>query len=257
MEKTFYFDDQKIYYRERGTGYPIIIIHGWGSQHLEDYSEFQDLLASRGFRVIFPNFPGFGKSSLSEHAWVIDDYIKCILALANKLKLEKLSLLGHSWGTTIAVKFAAKHPERLYNLILCGPEVLSIGWRTKVRRLSKFKRLFDNSFSLVTRIVAFLPFKNVYSFLKRTTGVMRENLRLMIKENVAQYLEEINVPTLIIWGDKDRAILEKSVRFINQKMGHSELKVVKGGPHAIREDFAETVVDLIIGFINKEKKVSF
>lgn len=104
---------------EAGTGEPVVLMHGTGG-HLEAFTRNIRALAER-FRVVLYDFPGHGWSTLSTRDLEIHDYVDHLVGLLDALGLERVHLSGESLGGWVAVKFAARHPERVGRMVLNTP----------------------------------------------------------------------------------------------------------------------------------------
>ena len=112
--KLIDFEDGKLAYRSEGRGDTVVLVHGFGEDH-RVWNDFkQDLLEER-YRVVSIDLPGFGRSSpLSKPS--IDGYAAAVLAVLDHLKLDKVTLIGHSMGGYTALAVAEKQAERLLGL---------------------------------------------------------------------------------------------------------------------------------------------
>jgi 2-hydroxy-6-oxonona-2,4-dienedioate hydrolase len=104
---------------ERRAGTPLILMHGTGG-HLEAYTRNLRALAAR-HRVIAYDFPGHGWTTMAATDLEIDDYIAHLLGLLDTLSVGRAHLCGESLGGWVALKFAARHPDRVGRLILNTP----------------------------------------------------------------------------------------------------------------------------------------
>jgi 2-hydroxy-6-oxonona-2,4-dienedioate hydrolase len=104
---------------QAGAGKPLVLMHGTGG-HLETYTHNLAALAQR-YRVIAYDFPGHGYSTHAKADLELDAYIEHLHGLLDALKLEQVHLEGESLGGWVAVKYAARHPERVESLILNTP----------------------------------------------------------------------------------------------------------------------------------------
>jgi len=112
---------------------PVLILHGWGRGAIS-WEQFGNLLAAQDFYVIIPDLPGFGASQTPEKAWVIADYLKFLENFIAELKLNKISLLGHSFGGGLAAVFAAHNPKIISKIILVDAAIIRrkrLNWRQK------------------------------------------------------------------------------------------------------------------------------
>ncbi len=115
-------DGVRLWYTTRGRGAPIVVIHGGpGMDHQSLAADLAPL--ERTHRVIYYDQRGGGKSSLpSDSALLsIDRHVDDLEAVRRHLGLEKVTLLGHSFGPAIAALYAIKHPDRVERMIFLGP----------------------------------------------------------------------------------------------------------------------------------------
>ena len=104
---------------EHGEGAPFILMHGTGG-HLEAFTKNLRALGER-YRVIAYDFPGHGWSTVSTTDLEIDHYIDHLVGLMDELGIERAHLSGESLGGWVAIKFAAKHPDRVLRMVLNTP----------------------------------------------------------------------------------------------------------------------------------------
>jgi 2-hydroxy-6-oxonona-2,4-dienedioate hydrolase len=104
---------------ETGAGTPFIFMHGTGG-HLEAFTKNLRALSEK-YRVIAYDFPGHGWSSTTTTDLEIADYIDHLVGLMDELGIERAHLSGESLGGWVAVKFAARYPDRVLRMILNTP----------------------------------------------------------------------------------------------------------------------------------------
>lgn len=254
MEKTVFVDNLKINLKVVGQGEPILILHGWGSS-IKSWLKVQEFLAEKGFKVIVPDLPGFGESSVPEKAWTVVDYKNFIIRLIKEMGLNQFSLLGHSFGGRISIKLAQKHPEKIKSLILCNSSGIKLELDQKTKMIYSFSRLGNTLFSkrLFSRFRK-LAKKIFYFFLRhkdyvKANKIMRKTLKSVISEDLLPELSQIKARTLIVWGEKDDMVPLKAAYIFKEKIPNSELKIfpnVKHSPHKqIPEKLAETIIDFV------------
>ena len=191
MEEKILIDDLKINYKILGEGKPLLILHGWGGSS-DSWISVQEILSKKGYEVVCPDLPGFGKSSNPSKGWDNDDYIDFILKFTEKIGFKNFSLLGHSFGGGLATKFTVKHPERVKSLILCDAAII----RDKKRLTLRQK--FANFLAKIGNIFFSAPFfeKNFYPFARKIVykiagvqdyylakGTMKETIKKVFKED--------------------------------------------------------------------------
>jgi pimeloyl-ACP methyl ester carboxylesterase len=111
----------RLHYIERGTGAPLVLLHGNGSMIQDFESSGLIDLAAKDYRVIVFDRPGFGHSKRPRNTvWGPDaqaELIRCALA---EIGVSKAIVLGHSWGASVAVAIGLKYPELVQGLVLAS-----------------------------------------------------------------------------------------------------------------------------------------
>lgn len=104
---------------EAGSGEPLLLVHGFTGAK-EDFADFLDGFADRGWHVVAPDLRGHGASDApdDEDAYSLAEMAADVLALADTLGWERFDLLGHSMGGMVAQVLALQAPERLRSLVL-------------------------------------------------------------------------------------------------------------------------------------------
>jgi proline iminopeptidase len=119
-----------IWYESEGRGEPIILIAGGpGVSHTYFHPFFSGL--ADNLRVIYFDTFGSGKSDRAKSVqdYKFDREVEIVEALRNELKLERVSVFGHSYGGMVAQAYAVKYPKRLRNLILCDAPYNAEAWQ--------------------------------------------------------------------------------------------------------------------------------
>ena len=111
----------RLHYVERGSGEPIVLLHGNGSM-IQDFqsSGLVDLAASK-YRVIVFDRPGYGHSNRPRNTiWTPEAQADLIHDALAQLGIERATVLGHSWGCSVAVALAHKYPDLVGGLVLAS-----------------------------------------------------------------------------------------------------------------------------------------
>ena len=113
--------DVRLHYVDRGTGEPIILLHGNGSMIQDFTSSGLIEMASQTHRVIAFDRPGFGHSSRPRGTiWTPEAQADLIHRALKNIGITRAKVLGHSWGASVAVSLALKHPEIVAGLVLAS-----------------------------------------------------------------------------------------------------------------------------------------
>ena len=109
-------DGVHVRYRELGSGPAVVLIHGYGAS-LEAWSSVAPVLA-RHFRVIALDLKGFGFSSRPPGDYSPAAEAQLVWHVLDKLGVGDVAIVGHSWGTSVALSMAVAHPERTRRVAL-------------------------------------------------------------------------------------------------------------------------------------------
>jgi 4,5:9,10-diseco-3-hydroxy-5,9,17-trioxoandrosta-1(10),2-diene-4-oate hydrolase len=116
-------DDTRVHYHDLGSGPALVLLHGSGpgASGWSNYSRNVEAFA-RHFRVIVPDYPGFGQSDMKPlDAPVPGWWAGIIEGLLDALGIAKAHFVGNSMGGMITLKLALERPERVDRMILMGP----------------------------------------------------------------------------------------------------------------------------------------
>jgi pimeloyl-ACP methyl ester carboxylesterase len=111
----------RLHYVERGSGAPLILLHGNGSMIQDFESSGLIDLAAKHRRVIVFDRPGFGHSDRPRNVvWTPGAQAEVILGALEQLRVSNAIVLGHSWGASVAVALALRCPQMVQGLVLAS-----------------------------------------------------------------------------------------------------------------------------------------
>jgi pimeloyl-ACP methyl ester carboxylesterase len=114
-------DGVTLHYVDRGSGYPVVLLHGNGSMIQDFESSGLIEMASRKYRVIAVDRPGFGHSARPRGTiWTPENQADLIHRALTQIGISRATVLGHSWGASVAVALALRHPEFVAGLVLAS-----------------------------------------------------------------------------------------------------------------------------------------
>ena len=189
-----------------GNGSPLLFLHGWGQSNevLTPLAELLNPIA----KPYLIDLPGFGKSKIPEQVWSAYDYADSIVRYLDMQRIDKFSLLGHSFGGKVSMCLALRYPERVEKLILIAPSGIPPK-RTLSKRLKiKSIVLVGKALKGVDRILQTNYFRDKFSprFASidyQNAGKMRPILVKSVNEDLTPVLPQIKCKTLILWGEND------------------------------------------------------
>lgn len=123
-----------MYYESHGTGEPIVLLHGAFMTIDMNWGQIIPLLA-KNHRVIAFELQGHGHTSDIYRAFSYPALAEDVAAAMQYLKISNATVLGYSFGGTVAIQLAAKHPELVKNLIAVSTVYKSSGWLPEVTQL--------------------------------------------------------------------------------------------------------------------------
>ena len=126
----------RLHYVERGSGEPLVLLHGNGSM-IEDFESSGLIdLAAKNYRVVVFDRPGFGHSDRPRKVvWTPEAQAELIKRALERLDVSNAIVLGHSWGASVAVALALKYPNLVRGLVLASgyyyptarPDLIAMG----------------------------------------------------------------------------------------------------------------------------------
>ena len=229
-------DGMKLNYTDQGQGKVLLMLHGWGSS-LDAFNCLMPALTAK-YRVIRLDFPGFGKSDMVPCPWNVDDYVDITVKFIQLLGLEKLTLLGHSFGGRVIIKMnSLELPFVIEKNILVDsagvipPKTLKKTLRLKVFKAGKFvlnlplcKLLFPDALDGFRSLFGSADYNNA-------AGVLRDTMVRVVNEDLTHLLKNIKPSTLLIWGDLDDATPMRDAHIMEKEIPDAGLVVVQGGGH--------------------------
>ena len=241
----------RIYFEEHGSGFPLLMINGLGSDHLEWLHQLPAFAPL--FRTILFDNRGTGRSDVPPGPYTTQQMADDAAALLRSLGISKAHVLGVSFGGMIAQEVALRHPEHVDGLVL---GCTSAGGQLSVRPSPEAMAAFsvhkgeDPEVDL-RRMIPFLYTEacvrerpeEIEGFIRRRVsnptppaGYLAQ-LSAAVTHDASSRLEEIRARTLVITGEADRLVpWENSLRLAGRIPG-AKLVVLPGAPHRL---FAET-----------------
>ena len=263
-----------------GEGPLVLLLHGF-PQFWYEYRHVLPALAAAGYRAVAPDLRGIGDTSRPSR---IEDYRLQTLgddvaALIEAFGDQKAHVMGHDWGGILASEAALSHPDRVDRLILVnGPPALVLArgikhdWRQRLRsmyiaifripRLPEWWITSGHGWPLT-----FLM--NDGNFTKEDVDVYRDaicrpgvawagfayyrSLARNIREDGRRLRgKQISSPTLVLWGERDRALGRKLAEKMDKDFAGPIRKVFfPDVAHWIIEDRPDEVARLVIDFLNE------
>ena len=248
---------------------PLVLVHGT-SASLHTWEGWVKALSAR-HRVISFDLPGFGLTGPSADGdYRGDTYARFVLDLMDHLKVQRFAIAGNSLGGEVAWRTALMAPQRVGKLILvdaAGPafESDSVPVGFLVARLPLVHHVFEG---LLPRAMVVASLRDVYGDPSRVTDALvdryyqltlREGNRRALVQRLqqnrrgqdAERIRELKLPTLILWGGRDRLVPPSVGRQFEQDIAGSELVVFDELGHVPHEEDPQRSVTPVQAFLQR------
>jgi len=213
-----------LHYQDTGpskNAIPILFLHGFGAS-LQTWDTWAQALSDE-YRVISVDLPGFGLTGEDPSGIYTDQRsVEVLEAFLKELNIPKVVLVGNSMGGKFAWQFAARYPNQVSKLVLISPDGyaspgIEYGKKIEVPAIADLYRYFFSRMFLVMNLKPAYADPNTlndalvnrYYELMLAPGVRGAILGRMqqtVLQDPVPSLSSIQVPTLLIWGEKDAFI---------------------------------------------------
>jgi pimeloyl-ACP methyl ester carboxylesterase len=252
-------------YEEVGTGLPVVLLHAFPFDREMWSSQFGPLSAG-GFRVLAPDFPGFGQSTAGSGAFTVEGAADVIAEFVEGLGLERVVLGGLSMGGYVAMAFARKHPRRLAGLILADTKPAPDDDAGKANRDALIATVRAEGAAKVgatllgkvlgEKAKAVAP---VFEFAKKIAtrqtdaAVVAALGALRDRPDAAPGLESVRVPTLVLVGEFDTVTPPLAAARMGALVRGSDLIHIPGAGHLSNLENPDAFNQAVLGFLKKVK----
>lgn len=265
-------DGVRLHYQEKGTGTPLVLLHGFTSSTYSWKDVFEPL--SKNFHVIAIDLKGFGFSEKPDGDYTRRAQALLVSHLLDHLKIEKTWLCGNSMGGEVSLNFALQNPQRVAGLVLIDSAGISVNGgdsfapryllvpvvgriltalslaTDKLVREGLEKSFYDDTKITDERVAYY------YRPLQTRSGQLAA-LRARTQAGqlpIEQDLSKVNARTLIIWGAEDALIPLPAGRKLNSLIKDSKLVIIQKCGHVPQEEMPAPVLDEMTKFIEESSQ---
>ena len=260
-------DGVRLHYQEKGTGQPLVLIHGFTSSTYSWKEVFEPL--AKHFHVVAVDLKGFGFSGKPDGDYSRRAQAVLVAHLLDYLQIDKAWLCGNSMGGEVALNFALQNPKRVAGLVLIdsagvvvpGAGSLAPGYllipgvgrvlmalaltSDKLVREGLEKSFYDHANVTAERVA-------YYHRPLKTRGGQLAAMRARTQWSmfpIEQDLNKINTPALIIWGAEDALIPLAAGQRMHTLIKDSKLLILESCGHVPQEEMPAKVVEEIERFV--------
>jgi pimeloyl-ACP methyl ester carboxylesterase len=263
-------DGVRLHYVERGQGEPLVLLHGNGSMIQDFESSGLIEMAAQKYRVIAFDRPGYGHSDRPRSTiWTPEAQSDLIQGALTRIGVARATVLGHSWGASVAVSLALKYPQTVAGLVLAsgyyyptvradvvalsGPAIPVVGDIMSYTLSPIISRLM---WPLVMRKLfgpsavpeKFKGFPKEMAVRPSQIRASAEESALMIPDAVALQGDyaKLSMPVVIVAGEEDRLIdINKQSERLHRDVKQSALHRIPATGHMIHQTATKLVMSAI------------
>lgn len=245
----------------------IIFAHGHPFDHTMWNYQINSL---NDFRLIIPDLKGYGKTDYKFDKIYIEDHALDLALLLDKLKIEKVHLIGLSMGGQIIVEFARLFPHKILSLVICGSNPSGETDQSYKNRLELINRMSSIGMEKYTK-------KDIHKYLhpdtvKDKTEAFEHLFKMMINTKLEgaiashkgrlerrdnfDYLKKLRVPCLIFAGDNDFFTPANEMKNVAKQIPNSKFVIVPNAGHLINMEQPEIFNKFLIDFYKENNFIN-
>lgn len=250
---------------------PIVFVHGLGDEASTIWNDSIELLKNDYYILTF-DLPGFGKSSKENKEYTPLNYALFINYIVSKYLDKKFYLIGHSMGAAISLKYTSLYGNNIKRLMLIDAAgilyqdsystfLVKAGIDSFFKDTPIIEKPINKFFSSITNTIQKVLPKDLTIVLK--SELLREmffnsNPTIisavgLVMEDYSKVLDKINVPTYILWGEKDDIAPIRTAYILNKLIKNSQLSIIKDSKHIPMLNFKNDYFKNLSTFLNDEK----
>ncbi|MCZ7420047.1 alpha/beta hydrolase [Verrucosispora sp. WMMA2121] len=268
------FDGTQIFYKDWGSGRPVVLSHGW-PLNSDSWEAQQLFLAGHGYRVIAHDRRGHGRSTQTWHGNEMDTYADDLAALIEHLDLRDATLVGFSTGGGEVARYIGRHgTARVAQAVLVSavppymvrtgdnPDGVPVGVFDSIRagsladRSQLYKDLADGPFFGNNRQGANVSagIRDAFWLQSMASGHRNayECIAAFSATDFREDLTRFDIPTLVIHGDDDQVVpFDVGGKASAALVKDAELIVYAGAPHGITDTHKEQLGQDLLAFLKE------
>lgn len=249
--ETVHVNGIRLTYERRGTGTPMVLLHGYPLDH-QIWDDVVPLLADT-FELIVPDLRGFGGSSTVDSFSAMEDYAADVTALLDHLEIQKAAIVGHSMGGYVALAFARLYPDRITGLGLVSSQVLADPPDRKEGRYKSAAEVADKGIDGVVATMSpkFTSDARLQESAKQImerqqpAGYISALKAMAERVDSTPLLSSLNYPVVLVHGDADTLIPIDRAREVKAAIPNAHLFEISGAGHVPMMEAPQKTADAL------------
>lgn len=257
-------EGHSIAYERQGNGPPLLLLHGWPSNSREWRAQIAGLADE--FQVVAWNAPGAGPSSDPPEDFGLPDWAEVLAAFVQALGLQRVHVCGLSWGGGLALQLYRRHPTLISSLILVGAYA---GWagslpaaaaEERLRLMERNAELPPAGWApaLIRTLVADDTPAEITDELASIIDELhpvatRTALRAFAEADLRDVLPQVDVPTLIVNGERDARAPRSVWEPLHSAIPGSDVVLIPDVGHMVDVEAPNRLNDEIRAFLRRTR----
>ena len=269
----------RFHYVEAGEGPLLLLLHGFPEFSYSWRHQIPPL--AEQFHVVAADLRGYNETAKPRTGYDLRTLVDDTTSLARALGYDRFFLAGHDWGGVIAWATAARHPEAVERLVVLNaphPTALARELRSNPSQMRRswymafFQvpglpewRIRSNDFAILEKILReqmVHPERMTDEDLERYKDAMRRPravecaleyyrtaFRAALRDGFAVHDMRVDVPTQVIWGERDRALGVELLEGLGQWVPDLRVDRIPTASHWVQQDEPELVTELMLDFL--------
>ncbi|MBM4422583.1 MAG: alpha/beta hydrolase [Chloroflexi bacterium] len=255
-------DQGIVHYETYGQGKPVVLLHGW----LGSWGLWQRTMEElgRSYRTYALDFWGFGDSGKKRQTYAVSDFVSLVDQFMAQLGIASAPLVGHSMGGTVSLSVAMRYPERVQKVVVVGSPIVGSSLNIFLR-LAGYRAIafvvYNMPSALRLAVRSFSPFivnkeplawyRALERDLSKTTlESFFASIGSLRRTDLRPRLNEVNVPTLGVYGVGDTIVHPKQYEPLKAGVPHAQIEVLRGSRHFPMIDEPETFNAVLKNFLD-------
>ena len=258
---------QRISVERAGQGPPLVLLHGFGESTISYAAVLPEL--AKQFAVVAIDLNGFGYTERPKDraSYTLAGQERLVLAVLDRLGLDRVRLAGHSYGGGLAPYLASRHPERVDRLLLIDNTLplYASQRRNGLFRWRWLARIAAHTFALTDRVIEKGLREAYYDDSRVTPDLVREYAGRLRIEGVTDAffglvgpsteppyridLAKVEIPTLVIWGAEDRLIAAAAAEKTSSQLPAASFVLLPACGHTPMEECPDAFLAAALPFL--------